>query len=123
VNLAEVVVEARHFQLVTTRVDHLPPRQIVEGRSPEHGFLAAGVHRDVAADARGVSRGRVDGKDAAGCRCGLRDAGGDHAGAGTDGRAGRSQAGQQQFFDGTDVDQLLGVDHRRQRVSGMAPPV
>jgi hypothetical protein len=51
VDLAEVVLLAGHFQHVPAGIDHPPPGQIVERRSPEHGFLAAGVHGDVAADA------------------------------------------------------------------------
>ena len=39
-------------------VDHAPRREVVERRAPQHRLLAAGVHRDVAADARGVGRRR-----------------------------------------------------------------
>ena len=43
---------------------HHPPRdEVVERRPPQHRLLAAGVHRDVAADARRVGRRRVDGED------------------------------------------------------------
>jgi hypothetical protein len=100
---------------VTARIDHLPPRQIVERRSPEHGLLAAGVHRDVAADARGFRRSRVDGEDAAGGRRGLRDARRDHAGAGANRRAGAITSGSSISSTAPMFDQLLGVDHRRQR--------
>ncbi len=51
VDLAEVVADARHFHDVAVDVDHLPPRQIVERRTPQHGLLAARVHRNIAADA------------------------------------------------------------------------
>jgi hypothetical protein len=66
VDLAEVVVEAFDLQPVAVRRDHLPPGQVVERGAPQHGLLAAGVHGDVAADARGAGRGRVDGEHAAG---------------------------------------------------------
>ena len=95
VDLAEVVVEALDLQPVAVRRDHLPPGQVVEAVPPQHGLLAAGVHRDVAADARGAGRGRVDGEHAAGGRGGFGDAVGDHAGAGADGGVGFIVAGQQ----------------------------
>jgi hypothetical protein len=40
--------------------------QVVERGAPQHGLLATGVHRDVAADAGGLGRGRVDGKHISG---------------------------------------------------------
>ena len=40
---------------------HHPPRhEVVERRAPQHRLLAAGVHRDVAADARRVGGRRID---------------------------------------------------------------
>ena len=42
---------------------HAPRREVVERGAPQHGFLAAGVHRDVAADARRVGRRRIDRED------------------------------------------------------------
>ena len=60
VDLAEVVIEARDLEPVAVGVDHAPPREVVERGAPQHRLLAAGVHRDVAADARGVGRRRVD---------------------------------------------------------------
>jgi hypothetical protein len=54
VDFAEVVIEAGHLEPVPLRIDHPPPREIVDGRAPEHRFLAAGIHCDVAADAAGV---------------------------------------------------------------------
>ena len=51
VDLAEVVIEARHLEPVAFRIDHAPPGEIVDGRAPQHRFLAAGIHRNVAADA------------------------------------------------------------------------
>ena len=60
VDLAEVVPDARDFEPVAVRADHAPPREVVERGAPQHGFLAARIHGDVAADAGGVGRGRVD---------------------------------------------------------------
>ena len=61
VDLAQVVLEALDFQPVGVRRDHAPGGQVVERGAPQHGLLAAGVHRDIAADARGVRRGRIAG--------------------------------------------------------------
>ena len=115
VNLAVVVVDAFDFQPIAARVDHLPPGQVVERRAPEHGLLATGVHRDVAADAGGRGRSRVDREHAAGKARRFGDALGDDAGTGADGRVGRFVASQHHFLDRTHVDQLLGIDHRRIR--------
>lgn len=114
VDLAEVMVEAIDFQPVAVRIDHLPPGQVVERGTPQHGFLAAGIHRHVAADAGGFSRSRINGKDTSCECCSFRYTGGDDTGAGTDGGIGVSMAGQHQFLDRPDVDQLLGVDDGRQ---------
>jgi len=115
VDLAEVVPDARHFHQMTTGVDQLPPGQIVDRRSPQHRLLAASVHRHVAADARGVCRSRIDGEHPAGSRRCFRNAGSDHTGTGTDGCVRAIASGQAHFLDSTDVHQLLGVDHCRQR--------
>ena len=62
-NLAQVVPQARHFQPLGLRRHHAPTGQVVQRRAPQHRFLAAGVHGDVAADARGFGRGRVHRKN------------------------------------------------------------
>ena len=93
-NLAEVVIEARDFQPVTIRIHHAPAGEIVERRTPQHGLLAAGIHGDIAADAGGVSRGGIDGKDVAGFFSGIGNATGDHAGTGKNGGAFARCAGQ-----------------------------
>ena len=61
-DLAAVVIESRDLEQVAGRVDHAPRREVVERGAPQHGFLAAGVHRDVAADAGGVRRCGIDGE-------------------------------------------------------------
>jgi len=54
VDLAQVVIQARDFQPLGLWRHHAPGHQVVQRRAPQHCFLAAGVHRDVAADARGL---------------------------------------------------------------------
>ena len=54
VDLGQVVVEALDLEPVGLRGHHAPAHQIVERGAPKHRLLAAGVHRDVAADGRGV---------------------------------------------------------------------
>ena len=81
-NLAHVVVESFDFEPVAIRRDHLPPSQVVERGAPQHGFLTAGVHGDVAANAGGFSRGWVDGKHQARAFSGFGNTLSHHASAG-----------------------------------------
>ncbi len=83
-DLAHVVIEAGYLEPVALRVDHAPPGEIVDRRSPQHGLLAAGVHRNVAADTGGVGGSGIDGEHDAGALRGFGDPLGDHAGAGQD---------------------------------------
>ena len=130
VDLAEVVIEARHLQPVPLRVDHAPPRKIVDGRAPQHRFLAAGIHRDVAADAASIRRGRIDGEREAFTLGGLADAPGDHPGLGEQHRALDFGARQPRPFNGSEPLEFLGIDHRgpgrerhgAARVTGAAAP-
>ena len=115
VNLAEVVADARDFHPVAIDIDHLPPGQVIERGAPQHGLLAAGVHGDVAADAGGVGRGRVDGEDVTRRRRGFGDTVGDDTGAGAHGGIRLVGARQRHRFDRADVDQFFGVDDGRQR--------
>ena len=62
VDLAQVVVQPLDLQPVRVRGDHAPGGQVVQGRAPEHGLLAAGVHGDVAADGGGILGGGVHGE-------------------------------------------------------------
>ena len=59
-DLAHVVVHAHHIQPFGVGRDHAPAGQVVKRRAPQHRFFAARVHRDVAANARGFGRGRID---------------------------------------------------------------
>ena len=51
VDLSEVVIQALDLQPVRIRRNHAPRHKIVQCRTPQHRFLATGVHRDIAADA------------------------------------------------------------------------
>jgi len=93
VDLAEVVVDARHLEPVAVRPDHAPPGQVVERRAPEHGLLAACVHGDVAAHAGCVGRGGIDRKHETGAMRSLLDAARDDAGFGVQRRHRSSQPG------------------------------
>ncbi len=63
VNLAQVVVQACHLQPLGLGRHHAPGGQVVQCRTPEHGFFAARVHGNVAAYARCFGRGRIDRKN------------------------------------------------------------
>ena len=84
VDLAQVVVQPRHLQPLGLGRDHAPAGQVVQRRAPQHGLLAAGVHGDVAADAAGLGRGRVDREHMAGALGGIGHALRHHAGFGPD---------------------------------------
>src|SRR5690606_833845 len=80
VNLAAVVRDASDLQPVAVRIDHAPPHEVVDGRAPQHRFLATGIHGDVAADAGSVGRGWIHREHQA-CTLGrLRDAAGHDTG-------------------------------------------
>ncbi len=115
VDLAQVVVQARDFEPVAVRIDHAPPGQVVQRGAPQHGLLAARVHGDVAADARGVDRGRVHREDETGALGGLRHAARHHAGGRIDGGDGVVDAGQVGHLDRIQALQLFGIDDGRER--------
>ena len=116
VDPAAVVADARDFEPVAVRVDHAPPREVVERGAPQHGLLAARIHRDVAADDRCVGRRRIDGEhEARGMRSFL-DAPRDDAGFGEQrGHRLRRRRAAWRGCDRVDALELLGVDHRRER--------
>ena len=62
VDFAEIVAHALHLHPFALRIDHFPPRQIVQRRAPQHSFFAACVHGHVATDARCVRRSGIHGK-------------------------------------------------------------
>ena len=86
VDLAQIVVEARDFEPDCLGIDHAPPGEIVDRGAPQHRFLAARVHGDVAADAGGVGRGRIDSEHTARRLRRLHHALGHHARAAAYGR-------------------------------------
>ena len=128
VDLAQVMVQARDVEPVAVRVDHAPRGQVVQRRAPQHGLLAARIHGDVAADARSVGRGRVDGEHEASLFSRFRHFIRDHARARMDRRVFVAQSRQDRHFHRAQGDELFRVDdgrHRRQwnraaRVAGAA---
>ena len=125
VNLAAVVREPRHFEPVAVRIDHAPPREIVDGRAPQHRLLAAGIHRDVAADARCVGRRRIDGEHEARALGRIGHAARDDAGfAENRRRRSPSTSGSVDHLDrARDVSSFSVLMTADSGVSGIAPPV
>ena len=101
VNLAQVVVEPLDFHPQPVRRDHPPPREVVERSAPQHRFLAAGVHGDIAADARRIRRGRVARPHQPCCFGCLHGAFGHHAGTAADGGDGVIHTGQRDTLNRT----------------------
>src|SRR5581483_5827334 len=120
-DLAEIVVDTGNLQPVTLGVDHSPPGQIVDGRTPQHCLLTAGVHGNVASYTRGFRRGGIDGKYQLGALGSIPDTLGDDAGARQDGRHGPQFAWELDAFHIPQVFELLGVDHGRVRTQGNCP--
>jgi len=125
VDLAEVVVEADDLDPVGIRGDHAPRCQVVERGAPQYRLLAAGVHRHVAADGRGIGRGRVDREYQPGGLGGFHHALGHHPGAAVDRRHLEVESRQMLHFDFAEGFELFGVDHRglggqRDRTTGIA---
>ena len=116
VDLAEVVVDARHLEPLRIRRHHPPRHEVVERRAPQHRLLAAGVDGDVAADARRVGRRRIAREHEA-VRVGdIHRALRDDTRAAVDRRRRFACAAQHDALDAGEPLELLGVDHRRTRV-------
>ena len=120
VNLAAVVSEARDLEPVPVWVDHAPPHEIVYGSAPQHGLLAARVHRNVAADARSIRRRRIHREHEARLLGRIRNATRHDTGFAEN--RGRqiflprgAGIGQRPHLHFAQCFQLLGVDHGRQR--------
>ena len=111
-NLAAVVSEARDLEPIAFGIDHAPPGEIVDRSTPQHRFLAARIHRDIAADAGGIRRSRIDREHQA-ClfRC-IRDASCDDACLGVDRRHLVAVTGQIAHFDRIEPLELFGIDDR-----------
>ena len=82
------------FDPFGVRRDHAPRHQVVQRGAPQHGLLAAGVHRHVAADGRGIGRGRVDREHQPGGIGRFHHPLGDDAGTAVDGGDFEFHAGQ-----------------------------
>jgi hypothetical protein len=116
VDAAAVVVEALDLEPVGLGGHHAPRSEVVERRAPEHRLLAAGIHRDVAADARGIRRGGVDREDQPLLLRGLHHALGDDARAAADHGALLDEPRQHAFLDRLATIELLGVDDRGEAI-------
>ena len=125
VDLAQVVVQARDLQPLRVRRHHAPRGQVVQCRAPQHGLFAAGVHRDVAADAAGFRRGRIHGKHKTAALGRIGHALRDHASFAPDGCHRMVNARQADHLDLGHGFELFGVDDRalprqRHRAAGVA---
>src|SRR5690625_893726 len=106
------MVDAGYFQPVALWIYHAPPGQIIQRSSPQHGFFAASVHGNVAADAGGISRGGVNGKDVARCLGRLGNASINHSGLGFYGCYRCVHPGQIGVLHRTHLLELFGIyDH------------
>ena len=61
-DFAEIVAHALDAQPFALRVDHLPVGEVVQRRSPQHGFFTARIHRHIAAHAGRIGGSRIDGE-------------------------------------------------------------
>ena len=111
-NLAHVVVEARDFQPGSLRRNHAPRCQIIQRSTPQHGFLAARIHGNVAANAGGLGRRGVHRKHKATALGGISHALGHNARLGPDRGDGFVQTWQDPHLDLGHGLQLFGVDDR-----------
>ena len=117
------MIEARDLEPLRVGRDHPPRREVVERRAPQHRLLAAGVHRDVAADARRFGRRRIDREDVAGALGGVGDALGDDAGLGPDRRDLAVDAGQRIGSTSVIASSFSVLMTALRQLSGTAPPV
>ena len=112
-NLAQVVVQPCDFEPLGVRRHHPPAGQVVQRGAPQYRLLATRVHRDVAADARGLGRGGIDREHIAGPLGRIGNALGHHPGLGPDRGDRRIDAGQGHHLDLGHRFELFGVDDRR----------
>jgi len=111
VDATEVVINPLDLDPFGIGSHHAPADEVVERSAKLHRLLAAGIHRHVAADGRGVLRGRIDGENAIGRGRRFGNAPGDDTGTGTHGRDLLFEAGQQAHFGCAEALELLDVDH------------
>ena len=113
VNLAQIMIEPLDFEPGRIRRHHAPGGEVIQRRTPQHGLLAAGVHRHVTADTGGIGRRRVDREFQARLVRRLHDAARHDAGATADRRHLAADARQRCHFDAAQRIQLFGIDHGR----------
>ena len=126
-------MDAADFQVLATEHCHTEGEQVVDGRTPEDGGLAACILRNVASDGAGPGAGRIGGEDQplpGGVVHGLL---GDHPGLQPDDRGepgGAVLAGKLPLGDAEDPVEFFRVDHhtsvsdrhRTAAQAGAAPP-
>ena len=111
-DLAQVVVHANDVEPLSIGRDHAPAGQVVKRCAPQHGFFAARVHGDVAANARGFGRGGVHRKHKTTALGRIGHALGDHTGFGVNRGHFVRDARQVDHFDLGHGFELFGVDDR-----------
>ena len=118
VDFAEIVAHALNAQPFALRVDHLPVGEVVQRRTPQHGFFTARVHRHIAAHAGRVGGSRINGEHQTRLMRGFLHPPRYHARAAMDNRMFAVQARQFDKFDAAMLVQLFRIDdcaHRIQR--------
>ena len=123
VDLAEVMTNALDFEPVALGIDHAPPRKVVDCRAPQHGLLTAGVHCDIAADARCVGRCWIDCEHVAGTFGCFGDSARYDSRARQDSGHWRIDAGQRDPPTSDSVSSFSVLITAACGVSGMTPPV
>ncbi len=81
-DLAQIVSDAADFKPVALWINHPPPGQIIDCGAPQDRLFSTCIHRDVAADARGLPGCGIDRKNITGTVRSLCHTLGDHAGLG-----------------------------------------
>ena len=112
-NLAQVVIQTGDLKPVAVRIHHAPPGKVVQGGTPEHGLLAAGVHGHIATHARRLGRRRIDREHKTSLLSGLGHPFGDHARTRQHRSDGGRHARQRTHFDRTKLIELFGIDDGR----------
>ena len=113
VNLAKVVIQPGDVKPVAIGIHHAPPGEVIQGGAPQHRFLAAGVHGDVAAHTRSLGRGRIDSEYVTRVLGRLGDPLGDDPGTGPHRGDRGLHARQRANLDRTELVELFGIDDHR----------
>ena len=121
-DLAQVVVDPCHFHPASLGCHHAPGYEVVQRRAPQHGLFAAGIHGDIAADARSLSRGRVHGKHISATLGSVGNPLRNHAGFGPDSGNRLGNARKVHQGDLAHRFELLGIDDRAFPGQGTGTP-